>query len=226
MNGFNGYDGTANLSGKYGLRKGRQKGAESYISTPNFAGKVEYYGILGLNLGFSAYLGNTQSVLYDGIDRNNSSAKAKADSSVVGISMFGLDARYRIGGMQMKGQLYYTSLSNTKEYNAFTSVNGESNDLGSSMFGYYLEAGYDVFHNNSNIKTQLIPFVRYSNYDTQFTTEGDIQDNDAYAKNVITAGINLKLTQGSAFKTDIQFLKSQDKDEFSKQFNMGIAFWF
>jgi hypothetical protein len=37
VNGFNGYDGTANLKGSNGLRSGRQKGAESYMSSPNFS---------------------------------------------------------------------------------------------------------------------------------------------------------------------------------------------
>ena len=41
LNGFNGYDGAAKVNGKDGFRKGRQKGAESYISSPNLAGKIE-----------------------------------------------------------------------------------------------------------------------------------------------------------------------------------------
>ena len=42
VNGFNSFDGEAKLSGANGLRKGRQKGAESFISSPNFTGKIEY----------------------------------------------------------------------------------------------------------------------------------------------------------------------------------------
>jgi len=96
VNGFNGYDGTARLNGKSGLRGGRQKGASSYISSPNFTGKLEYYGIRGLNVGLSGYWGDTQSTLYDGIKKDDDAALAKADSSVVGISMVGLDARYNL----------------------------------------------------------------------------------------------------------------------------------
>lgn len=226
MNGFNGYDGSAKLSGKYGLRKGRQKGAESFSSSPNFTGKIEYYGVLGLNIGVSAYLGNTQSTLYDGIEKDNDQALAQADSSVVGVKMIGMDARYQNKGIQLKGQLYYTSLSNTEEYNAFTADNGQVNDLGSSMLGYYVEAGYDIFHTNTNIESQLIPFIRYSNYDTQYTTEGAVVANDNYARTVITSGLSWKITHGSVLKADMQFLKSKAEEDFSKQFNMGIGFWF
>ena len=64
MNGFSSYTDGAKLSGKYGMRKGRQKGAESFIRTPVFAGRIDYFGILGLNLGFSTYIGKTQSSLF------------------------------------------------------------------------------------------------------------------------------------------------------------------
>ena len=45
VNGFNGYDGTARLSGPNGFRSGRQKGAESFMSAPNAAFRVNYLGI-------------------------------------------------------------------------------------------------------------------------------------------------------------------------------------
>jgi len=226
MNGFNGYDGSANLSGKYGLRKGRQKGAESFISAPNFAGKIEYYGFLGLNIGASAYIGKTQSTLYDGLDKNNKAALEAADSSVVGVAMLGLDMRYNVSGAQFKGQLYYTSLSNTDEYNTFTAENGQPNDVGSTMFGYYLEAGYDLFHGNRSMESQLIPFIRYSNYDTQYAMEEGFTKNKVYAKTAITTGLTYKITSGSVVKADIQFMKSEADSDFSKQLNLGIGFWF
>jgi len=93
VNGFNSYDGSAKLNGASAFRSGRQKGAESYISSPNFTSKIEYYGINKLNFGFSTYLGKTQSTLYDGIQKNDNPSIATADSSVVSIGMIGLDAR-------------------------------------------------------------------------------------------------------------------------------------
>ena len=161
VNGFNGYDGNANLNGRNGLRNGRQKGAESYISAPNVSGKIEYYGFRGLNLGISGYFGKTQSTLYNGLIKGDKSALASADSSVTGIAMTGVDARYRKGGLQLRGQFYYTRLSNTEAYNQFTASDGLYNDLGSAMLGYYFEAGYDVLHNLPNSETELILFGRY-----------------------------------------------------------------
>ncbi len=220
MNGFNGYDGSAHLSGKNGLRKGRQKGAESYMSSPNFTGKVEYYGVRGLNVGLSGYFGNTQSTLYDGIDKNDASALAKADSSVVGVSMLGVDARYNIQGLQLRGQLYYTSLSNSDQYNAFT-----SSDLGSSMIGWYAEVGYNVLRTMQTEK-QLVPFVRYEFLDTHNSVEGSVQKKASYEKNALSAGLTFALTKGAVVKGDVQFLKSGGDASYAKTLNLGIGVMF
>ena len=225
MNGFNGYDGSAKLSGAKGMRSGRQKGAESFVSSPNFAGKIEYFGIRGLNLGVSAYLGKTQSKLYNGIDKNDDAAIAMADSSVVGISMLGLDARYSISGLQLRGQLYYASLSNTDEYNVFTANDGSLNDVGSAMIGYYAEAAYNVFR-TVDTELQLLPFVRYEFLNTHSSVENNIAKNAAYEKTAITTGLTLALTKGAVVKTDIQFVKNAATDTYAKTFSAGIGVMF
>ncbi len=55
-------------------------------------------GLPVLKLGASTYLGKSQSTLFNGLNKNDHSAVAMADSSVVGISMIGFDARYRKNG--------------------------------------------------------------------------------------------------------------------------------
>jgi hypothetical protein len=227
VNGFNGYDGTAKLNGKSGLRSGRQKGAESYISAPNFTGKLEYYGIRGLNVGLSGYFGDTQSKLYNGIAKDNEAALAKADSSVVGISMIGLDARYTLKGLQLRGQFYRVGLSNTDQYNKFTGKKGGPlNDLGSAMTGYYVEAGYNVFRTFENTKTELVPFVRLEGYNTHAEVPSNITRNKSYKNAVITTGLTLKLAQGAVLKTDLQFVKPDGASSYSKVFSAGLGVMF
>lgn len=221
VGGFNGYDGSGKFSGKNGLRKGRQKGAEAYVSSANFTGKVEYYGIRGLNIGLSGYFGDSQSTLYDGLDKSDKEGVAAADSSVIGMAMIGLDARYTYGGLQLRGQYYHTSLTNTKQYNEFT-----GNDVGSAMFGYYLEAGYNVFKHLDDVKTDLIPFVRYEAYNTHNKVDGNLATNDAYDVKAVTTGLTLKLTQNAVLKADMQFVKSAADDEYSKTFNAGFGIMF
>lgn len=226
MNGFNGYDGSANFNGKNGLRSGRQKGAESYISSPNFTAKVEYYGIRGLNIGLSGYFGDTQSTLYDGIDKDDNASVAMADSSVVGVSMLGIDARYNLKGLQLRGQFYYSSLSNSAQYNTFSAdTDGTLNDLGSSMVGYYAEVGYNVFRSLKTEK-QLVPFLRYEFLNTHNSVENNISKNVGYEKTAITTGLTLKLTKGTVAKADMQFVKSGRDDDYAKTLNLGIGVMF
>jgi hypothetical protein len=226
MNGFLGYNGSPQLSGN-GLRSGRQKGAESIFSAPNFAGKVEYFGIRGLNVGASVYGGNTQSTLYNGVNKDDQAALATADSSVVGLTMLGLDARYSLKGLQLKGQYYYAEISNTEQYNRFTvKADGTPNDLGSSLTGFYIEAAYNVFRSLPNVSSELTPFIRYEKWNTQNTVEQGFTLNPAYDKKAIVTGLEWEMARGALLKADMQFVKSAAQNEFVKTFNAGVGIMF
>lgn len=220
INGFLGYDGKAKFNGKNALRGGRQKGIESVIAFPNFAGKVEYYGIRGLNLGLSGYAGKSQSTLFKD-NPVEGPARKSADSSVVGIAMVGLDARYSIKSVYLRGQFIYGAFNNTAAYNAFS-----ASDFGSSMIGGYLEAGYNVFSLLPAIKSELIPFVRYENYNTQQTAEGSIVADPANHRREITAGIGWKPVSGVAVKADYQYFSDKSDNPSRSRINLGIGVWF
>ena len=174
VNGFNGYDGSGKFRGIDGLRKGRQKGAESFISSPNFSGKLDYYGVSGLKLGLAGYFGKSQSTMFANLNDSDRTAVTQADSSVIDIAMFGIDARYNTGGLQLKGQYIFANLDNTSQYNAFT-----GKDLGSALQGFYLEAAYNLFH-SKDTSEKLITFARYEKYNTHQKTEESIAQNDKY----------------------------------------------
>lgn len=226
VNGFNGYDGSAKLNGNNALRSGRQKGAESYISAPNFSGKLEYYGIRGLNIGLSGYFGDTQSKLYHKVSKTDAAALAKADSSVVGISMLGLDGRYTYKALQLRGQFYYTSLSNTGQYNQFTGKDGKLNDMGSAMMGYYLEAAYNVLRFVPETNYALYPFVRLEAYNTHQGVNAGAIANPAYRSKLLTTGLTLNLAQGVVLKTDLQFSKTDAASKYNTSFNAGFGVMF
>lgn len=226
MNGFASYSDGSKLSGKYGMRKGRQKGAESFIRTPAFAGRLDYFGIRGLNLGFSLYSGKTQSSLYKNIDKSDAPAISEADSSVVNMTMFGLDAKYQISGIQLRAQGYYSTLSNTMEYNYFTATDNVVNDLGNSMYGYYLEVGYNVFHELIKVKSELIVFARFSEFDTQHSVMVGSEKNPDFHKQAITYGLGWKPISSVAIKADIQMIRPESSNSWSNTFNAGIGVWF
>ncbi|WP_372645563.1 hypothetical protein [Ancylomarina sp.] len=218
MNGFNGYDGSSKLRASDGVRKGRQKGAESTFTSPSLSAKVDYYGVKGLNLGLSAYFGKTQSSAFDGLDKDDSIAENFADSTRVGISMIGLDFRYRLDALRLKGQYIHSFLNNVDEYNKVA----DGADLGKQMMGYYVEAGYDLLHGKDQA---LIPFVRYENYNTQHKMVSGEIANKAYDREDIFVGLSYHLAKGAVVKADYQYSKNGNDDK-AYFLNFGVGVWF
>jgi hypothetical protein len=222
VNGFNGYDGAGTFRGTDGLRKGRQKAAESFISTPNLSTKFDYYGLPGLKLGLAGYFGKSQSALFEGVDKDNSVMMDQADSSVVNIAMIGFDVRYQYKGFSARGMVVNANIDNTSEYNNFT-----GSDLGSRMFGYYVEAGYDILR-LFRLKTdkRLDLFTRYEKYNTHQEVEQIVKD-ESYNRTDITLGLGYKIAPGAVLKADYQIqqndaIGSKDKNVL----NFGVGIWF
>ncbi|NOR29080.1 MAG: hypothetical protein GQ540_11190 [Lutibacter sp.] len=208
FNGFKSYiDGAGVLRGSDGLRKGRQKGTESVVSSPNFSAKLDYYGISGLRLGLSGYFGKTQT------------DDTSIEASTVGVSMIGIDARYKYNNLELRGQYINTSLSDTEDYNTLT-----GKDLGSKMNGLYAEIAYGF---DLKGEEKLTPFLRYEKHNTHAETEGSLIANEAYDRNELIFGLNYKVAEGAAFKMDYQLMNNAiSGSDTTKQFNAGVAIWF
>jgi hypothetical protein len=164
--------------------------------------------------------------MYKGIEVNDTEGKTRADSSVVGVSMVGVDARYSMKGFELRGQYYLVGLSNTGPYNQFTASEEGPNDLGSRMSGYYLEAGYNVFRLLRGVGTELVPFVRFEQYDTHAAVEDGITWNEGYNNTIITTGLSWRMAPGAVLKADMQFVKPQSADNYSQVFSAGLGFMF
>jgi len=218
VNGFKSYDGSANLGGPNGFRSGRQRGAESFISSPNLSAKVDFYGISGLNIGLAGYFGNTQSSLNNNLPKGNESLNERADSSVVNLAMLGLDARYTLGGLELRGQYIVNMVSNTAAYNAFT-----GKDLGSQMGGWYAEAAWNLLHGSKAAGTPLTLFARIEKYDLHARTENGLARNKSYNLTEITTGLGYKIAEGAVIKTDVQFTREEGRDKFLPSFNAGLG---
>jgi hypothetical protein len=218
LSGFNGDDGLIN--GEKFLRNARQKGAKSIMTSPDLSLKIDYYGISGLKIGLSGYFGKTESSLYKNLDLLDASAVSRADSSIIGITMIGLDARYNISGISLRGEIIYSVLYNTIEYNLLT-----GNDAGRVVRGAYAEISYDML-NNTDTEYGLTPFFRYENYNTHFKVEPGITKQDKYLVNEYIFGIGWKLAEGAILKADLQIAKSAVDDVARKTLNAGLGVWF
>ena len=177
------------------------------MSSPNFTGRVDFYGMPNLKVGLSGYFGDSQS------------KTPGLDSTVVSIAMFGGDVRYTINNLELRGQYVMISLDNTENYNLLT-----ENDLGSLLTGYYIELGYNILPNESDNK--LITFIRYENYNTHAKTEGLLEKNLEYDRTETTIGLSYKVSEGSVFKADYQIKSNALNDDYVGVMNLGIGWWF
>ncbi len=215
---FNGFKSTMNddgevtgfLKGSNGLRGGRQKAIKSTVDSPTFSAKIEYYGLPGLRLGLSGYFGQTQAA--DDVE--------DIDGANIGVSMVGLDARYAYQRFAARGQFIYASLSDTEAYNALT-----NQDLGSALMGYYGEVSYNLLPMSK--QQRLFAFTRYENYNTHLSTEGALEENDAYNRTDITAGLSYHIAPGVVIKGDYQFRDNAvSGGDVDNRLNFGIGVWF
>jgi hypothetical protein len=219
MNGVLSYK-SAGLLTASGFRSGRQKGAESVMSSPNFTGRIEHYGLSGFKFGLSGWYGPTQSALYQGIDKSDQAAITRADSSVVDMSMLGLDVQFNKKGLEGKFQYYLTYFDNTVAYNSFT-----GNKLASTLSGYYIELGYNVFSATSR-KDRLIPFVRFSDFSTQAKVEAPFEADLTKSIIVLTSGLTYHIAEGAVLKADYQWINTDASDNSTKILNLGVGFMF
>ncbi|HSM63068.1 MAG TPA: hypothetical protein VK833_03930 [Gillisia sp.] len=212
FNGFKSTDSDLNgkIGGKNGLRGGRQKGIQSTINKPNFASKVEYYGVPGLRLGLSGYMGRTQAD--DEIDH--------LPGADIGLSMVGFDARYVKNKFTARGQFIYASLTDTEDYNELT-----GSELGSELSGWYTEVGFNLLPRTNALR--LFAFARYEQYDTHADTEGSLVRNDAYNRDELTMGLSYHIAPGVVFKGDYQILDNAvSGSNAQNQINLGVGVWF
>ncbi|NKI26263.1 hypothetical protein HCG49_06785 [Arenibacter sp. 6A1] len=214
FNGFkstisNGADGASGfLKGSNGLRSGRQKGIKSTVDSPTFSAKVDYYGVPGLRLGLSSYVGKTQAA--DDVEN--------LEGANIGITMVGLDARYAYERFTARGQFIHASLSDTDDYNALT-----GRDLGSELQGWYVEGAYNLLPRNKEQK--LFAFTRYEKYNTHAATAGGLQKNKDYDRTDVTTGLSYHIAPGVVLKGDYQF-RTNEGSGAANRLNFGIGVWF
>lgn len=223
VNGFMGYNGDAGLfRASDGYRKGRQKGAESSISSPNISAKIDYYGMPGLKVGLAGYFGDSQTTAYNGLNTQDKAGMQSADSTVINIAMTGIDFRYQLKGFQARGQFIYSTNGNTLAYNEKTGAG-----MGSKMLGYYGEVGYDVLKLSNKESTQkLVLFARYENYDTQHKMAADVTRNEKYHRQDVTIGAGWFPAQGAVLKADYQIFSNAADGHVKNMLNLGLGVWF
>lgn len=104
------------------------------------------------------------------------------------------------------------------------SISYDNGDLEGS-FGYYVDLGYD-FSKVLKTETKVIPFLRYTNYNTASSTAQGGDSEQEYNKTKWMIGINILPIDEVVLKVDYGETTVELSDATTKYFNLGVGYMF
>ncbi|MDF7808497.1 hypothetical protein P4E94_13680 [Pontiellaceae bacterium B12219] len=212
------------FDGSDGVRDGRLKGREG-LDDPAVTGRIDFYPFVDrdlpaqqdLRIGVSGYYGGTDNASRGGPGPGN------VDNT---FAMAAADFQYDVSRVIVRGVVAFGNNSDAAALNA-----AYSNDVGEDIFGWYLEGGVSVMPDSWKTgklkESDIIPFVRYSMYDTQHKVPTGTVKNEANDRSDVTVGVNWMLTQNFVLKADAQFMSNElVGSDVNNRYNLGMGWIF
>jgi hypothetical protein len=205
-----GLDGSQ-FSADEGVRDGRIK-ERSGLNDPAVTGRIDLYPSeeQDLRVGVSGY--------YGGTDNANKGGGSGTEND---FGMYSADFEYNLSRLRFRGVVALGENSDPQNLPA---------GVGEEIFGWYLESGMsvmpDAWKAGKLAEADILPFVRYEEYDTQHkVTTGTVKDG-ANDRTDITVGVNFPLTYQFVLKADYQFRYSEAASDPNNLFNLGMGWAF
>ncbi len=197
-----------------GLRGGRQKGSKAKAEDLAAVVRMDYVPSSDMLVGGSLYYGNSGQDL--DVDVPTFIGEVHADMTFQGLRFRALAAL----GM----------LDDVAELNRALAEPGTADadidSIGEEMFGWYLEAGYDLFiHRDADDEKALIPFVRYEELNVQEETPAGFAASGKGNKDIVTFGINYLPLDEIVFKLDFARVESGDGSD-DELINLSFGYVF
>lgn len=189
VNGLN----AARYTADEGIREGRQEGSKALAKSWAFAGRADFTAVPGLLAGVSVFSGDAGQGQY-----TPSGVKISALTTVVDVH-----ADWRWRGLWLRGLYAHTTIAQADLINQLNNFEGDES-VGSTQEGWYVQGGFDVLSLVSATKLNLIPFVRYEQYDTQAEVPVGYERNPANDVQELTLGVAFQPIPQLILKTDWQ----------------------
>jgi hypothetical protein len=174
-----------------GLQGGRQEGNQSRARDLGWVARGDWTATPGLLAGGSLYLGRTGQGL-----------RAPGGGEIgAPIRIFEGHADWRWHGLQLRALGASAELDDVALLDRALDLSGIST-LGHRLYGYYLEAGYDLLAGAG--ERALIPFARWEAYRTQAALPAGYLGDPANDVRSLTLGFNFKPLEQVVVKSDYQ----------------------
>lgn len=196
-----------------GLRGGRQKGSKALAEDLAWVGRIDWTPAPGLLVGGSAYVGGSGQGIED------------ARGRVIGLDTTILEghAEWRWRGLELRALVARAELDDVARLNRVKGLVGSAS-VGEELSGFYLQAGYDVLSRVSS-ERQLIPYVRFEEYDTQDAVPAGFAKNPANDVESLTVGLAFKPIDQIVIKADYQDYDN-GAGTATDQFNVALGYIF
>ncbi len=201
------------FSADEGIKGGRQQGARADASEPAIAGRLEFRRG-GLTSGASFWRGGSGFGL------------TRLTIETPGVGVGSLDARYRRGRHELRGQWSMVTIDGAGDLNrALQQQSGINPNVASRLLGAYAEAATRV---SPNAWThEVVVFGRYEKFDTQNRMPDGYLPLAEFQRSAVVVGATYYPDPDVAFKFDV--VRARNKSGVVRapwQINAGIGWWF
>jgi hypothetical protein len=198
-----------------GLRGGRQKGSKALAENLAFVGRADWLGASGLQVGTSAFFGNT--------GQSTELASDPAQTLGAFTVIWDVHAQLRVRGWDLRGLVAVSWVDEVAELNEIKGLTGDES-VGERLVGWYVQAGYDVLR-TVDTQVQLLPFVRYERINTQDRVPAGWTTNPARDRAILSVGAQVLPIYNIVLKTDYQFVGNA-ADTGVNKFNVSLGYIF
>ncbi|MBI2570434.1 MAG: hypothetical protein HYV63_25825 [Candidatus Schekmanbacteria bacterium] len=175
-----------------GIREGRQWGARAFAEDFAWVGRIDYQPLAGLAIGASAYAGDSGQDLKG----------ADGGQIDVGTLIYEAHASWSWRGLRARGLAARVTLRDVAALNEALELSGNKS-IGESMWGGYVEAGFDVLSlRGSAGQASITPFVRWERLNTQASVPAGYQAAGASTRSFLTIGLEYAPLPQVVFKVD------------------------
>ena len=196
-----------------GIKDGRQQGGHADASDPAVTGRLEFRRG-GLTTGGSFWYGGSGFGL----------TRLDIEPPTVGVSS--LDARYRRGRHELRGQWSMVNIGSAGDLNrALQLQSGNSPNIASRLLGAYGEVATRV--SPDSWQHEVVAFGRYELFDTQNKMPEGFLPLEEFQRSALVVGATYFPDPDVAFKFDV--VRERNKSSVVNapwRVNLGVGWWF
>jgi hypothetical protein len=200
-----------------GIRDGRNKGRQS-MNQPAVTGRVDFFPLLESAAGAGQTLRLGLSAFFGGLDNGEKGDDPGVDGH---IEIYSVDFEYSVSCVDCRGAVAYELIENASELEG---------GVASAILGWYAEVAVHVmpasWKRGKLRRSDLVLFVRYDRFDTQFRTPPGVRRDPAGDREETTIGATFFVLPNLVVKADFQLRGDGTSQDVPETLNFGIGWQF